>query len=372
MKEYVSRLKNGCKLNTFMYWSLLRAMMLYAFFSYLFADSIIDGDVTVITGVIHIAVCFVASFLWELSQLMPKKSVFRLLPTSIYTLLNIGLTLSSVCGVLFGGYYEIRLFDPLLTAFFGVWSVLYGYEIAYAIVKKYHIAATKAMVFFAAFGISFIFLNVYELGEFISDQLLGLAAGTVGNAQFWSAALAENTGRAQSIIPAIDSARYPLMDIMADIVIHTVSAFAALIFINICPYRLRGSFKYDIDYDNNYVRTPESEREGEGYLQKLKGNCTPLTYAFWWVIRLVMVALFVKSLFDEPFSPVISVEILMNLGVMFTWEVCMAMPKWTVFPYVRPVMQTAITVVDFIAVVAGYLFNFYYEVRLWDSFLHFM
>lgn len=372
MKEYISRLKDGCKLHTFIYWSLLRALMLYALFHCATGDSFAAGDITAVTGLIHIAVCFIASFLWELSQAMPEKSILRLLPVSIHTALNTGLAVSSFCGIMLNRYYEVRLFDPLLTAFFGVWSVLYGYEIAYAVVKRKHFAATKAMVFFAAFGVSFIFLNVCELGEFISDQLLGLATGQVGNAQFWSAALAENTARAESVIPAIDSARYPLMDTMADIVIHTVSAFCALIFINVCPYRLRGRFRYDIDYDNNYVTTPESEREGEGYIQRLKNNCTPRTYAVWWVIRLAMVGLFIKSLFDKPFSPVIPVEILMNLGIMFTWEVCIAMPKWTVFRYIRPIMQWAIIIVDFIAVVAGYLFDFYYEVRLWDSFLHFL
>ena len=371
MKEYISRLKGGCKLHTFLYWSLLRVLMLLALSGYLFIDGAADRDVTFITGTVHILICFFASFLWELSQAMPKNSILRLMPVSIHTALNTGLFASSFFGVYMNAYYEVNLFDPLLTAFFGVWSVLYGYELAYAVVRRHHFAATKAMVFFAAFGISFIFLNVCELGEFISDQLLGHATGTVGNAQFWSAALA-GSGRAESFIPAIDSARYPLMDIMADIVIHTVGAFAALIFINVCPYRLRGRFKYDIDYDNNYVRTPESEREGESYLQRLKNECTPRTYALWWIFRLAMIGLFIKSLFDKPFSPVISVEILMNLGVMFTWELCIAMPKWTVFRYIRPVMQWAITIVDFVAVVAGYLFNFYYEVRLWDSFLHFL
>jgi len=370
MKEYISRLKGGCKLHTFLYWSLLRVLMLYALFSYSFTDRIAQGS-TAATGIIHIALCFFGSFLWEFSQAMPKKSIFRLLPVSVHTALNTGLALSSFCGVFLNAYYELRLFDPLLTAFFGVWSVLYGYEIAYAVVKKYRFAATKAMVFFAAFGVSFIFLNIYELGEFVSDQLLGLVTGTAGNAQFWSAELAGEV-RAESFIPAIDSARYPLMDIMGDILIHTAGAVAGLICINVFPYRLRGKYRYDIDYDNNYVKTPESEREGEGYISRLKNDCTPRTYAFWWVIRLAMVGLFIKSLFDKPFSPVIPVEILMNLGVMFTWEVCIAMPKWTVFRYIRPIMQWAIIIVDFIAVVAGYLFNFYYEVRLWDSFLHFM
>lgn len=49
----------------------------------------------------------------------------------------------------------------------------------------------------------------------------------------------------------------------------------------------------------------------------------------------------------------------------------MFMPRWTVFRYVQPFIQTAIILADFLAVVTAYLFNFYYEVRLWDSFLHF-
>ncbi len=109
----------------------------------------------------------------------------------------------------------------------------------------------------------------------------------------------------------------------------------------------------------------------QNYVQRLKDNCTMRTYAFWWVIRFAMIGLFIKSFFDKPFNPVISVEILMNLGTMFVWELCMFMPRWTVFRYIQPLMQTAIIVVDFIAVITAYLFNFYYEVRLWDSFLHF-
>lgn len=109
----------------------------------------------------------------------------------------------------------------------------------------------------------------------------------------------------------------------------------------------------------------------KSYIQRLKSNCSPRTYAFWWAIRLTIVGLFIKSLFDEPFQPVISVEILMNLGVMFIWELCLMLPKWTVFPYIQPFVQTVIMIFDFIAVITAYLFNFYYEVRLWDSFLHF-
>ena len=108
------------------------------------------------------------------------------------------------------------------------------------------------------------------------------------------------------------------------------------------------------------------------YFQRLKDNCPARTYAFWWVIRLSMIGLMIYAFMTEPEDSVIPAEIIMNLAVMFIWEICMAMPPKNVFRYVPPVLQTVITVADFIAVVAGYLFNFYYEVRLWDSALHFI
>ncbi len=367
MKQYISRLKGGCKTPVLILWWVLRLCMLVSFVASILSDGFN------ITQQIHIALCFAGSFLWELSLATPEKSLFRFMPASIHTVINIGLTLSAVLGVYFNMYYTVRVFDLLLHAFFSFISVLYGYEIAYAFVKKEHFAATKAMVYFVAFGVSFICFNAWELGEFFCDQLLGHLTGQAGNAQFWSVALAEGTSRAESILPPLVPERQPLMDIMCDVVVHTVSAFAALIFINVCPYRLRGKYKYDAEYGNNL--TVANGIDGScrisGFFRRLRYNCSKHTYIFWWVIRLAMVALFIKSLFDEPFKPVISVEILMNLGVMFVWELCMLMPKWTVFQYIQPLMQTAIIIVDFVAVITAYLFNFYYEVRLWDSFLHF-
>ncbi len=251
MKKYISRLRNGCKLHTFLYWLLLRVLMLVAFVG----TALSDG--ASFTALVHTAVCFLASFLWELSQAMPKKSLFRFIPSSIHTALNTGLFISSFFGVYLDFYYDIRFFDPVMTAAFAFWSVLYGYEIGYGLVKKYRFSATKAMVFYAAFGVSFIFFNACELGEFLCDQLIGLATGDAGNAQFWSVALADGTGREGSIINAINPERIPLMDIMADIIIHSCSAFLALIFINVFPYRLRGRFKYDIDYGNNKTKTAD-------------------------------------------------------------------------------------------------------------------
>lgn len=367
MKQYISRLKGGCKTPVFILWWILRLCMLTAFAASLASDAF------TLSQQLHIAVCFIGSFMWEISLAMPRKSLFRFMPSSIHTVINIGLAASAVLGVYLDMYYTSRFFDPILQAFFSFISVLYGYEIAYSFIKKEHFGATKAMVYFIAFGIGFICFNIWELGEFFTDQLIGHLTGQVGNAQFWSVLISQGTERAHSIFPPLVAARQPLMDIMADVVIHSVSAFAALIFINLCPYRLKGKYKYNAEYGNNLTvvnGAPGSQRIS-GFFRRLKYNCSTRTYIFWWIIRLAMVGLFIKSLFDEPFKPVISVEILMNLGTMFVWELCMLMPKWTVFQYIQPLMQTAIIVVDFIAVITAYLFNFYYEVRLWDSFLHF-
>jgi len=251
MKEYISRLKRECKTPVFILWWVLRIIMLAAFVLNLFSDT------CTLTGQIHIALCFVGSFLWELSLAMPVKSLFRFMPPSIHTVINAGLAVSAVLGIYFNMYYTMRFFDPVLHAFFSFVSVLYGYEIANAFVKKEHFAATKAMVYFVAFGVSFICFNIWELGEFFTDQLVGHLTGQVGNAQFWSEALSLGTARAESVIPSLVPERQPLMDIMSDVIVHTLSAFAALIFVNLCPYRLRGKYKYDTDYGNNLVKVKD-------------------------------------------------------------------------------------------------------------------
>ena len=111
----------------------------------------------------------------------------------------------------------------------------------------------------------------------------------------------------------------------------------------------------------------------KAYFQRLKDNCSMRTYALWWVFRLAMIGLIILSLFDKKNAgETVTVEILMNFSCMFIWEICMAMPKRNVFRYIKPLLQTLLTVYIFIAVVAGYLLDFYYRVRLWDSFLHFM
>lgn len=247
MKDYISRLNSGCKGYVFVFWWVMRIAVTACFISSFFTGKI---D---FSGQLHMAVCLGATFFWEMAQATPKKSLFRFIPSSIHTFMNIGLFLSAVLGIYFDFYCTVRLFDPLLQGFFGFISVLYGYEIAYAMVKRDRFSATKAMVFFVAFGVGFILFNVWELSEFFFDQLMGYLTGKPGNSQFWSQALAEGTARAESLIDPLVAEREPIISLMVDVFVHSVSSFIALIFINIYPYRLRGKYKYDIEYNNNNV-----------------------------------------------------------------------------------------------------------------------
>ena len=140
MKDYMTRLKSGCKKPVFILWWVFRAIMIVTLVAGFFNENIL------LTGQIHIAVCIVASFFWEFTQASCKKSLFRYIPSSIHTVINVGLLFSAVFGIHFGLYYSTRFFDPLMLAFFAFVSVLYGYEIAYAMVKRDKFSATKAMV----------------------------------------------------------------------------------------------------------------------------------------------------------------------------------------------------------------------------------
>ncbi len=110
----------------------------------------------------------------------------------------------------------------------------------------------------------------------------------------------------------------------------------------------------------------------KAYIGRLRDNCPKKTYIMWWFFRFGMILMAIHSLFNtDPNEETVTLEILMNMACMFIWEICMAMPKKNVFRYITPVLQTIITVGIFVAVVAGYIFDFYYRVRLWDSFMHF-
>lgn len=371
MKSYIKRLTDLCPKRRFVFWWVFRLFLIYAFVSAFFRNPF-DPTLPV-----QIAFSFLGMFAWEICMLFPKNSFLRLLPSAIQSFSIPLLFAATFCGRFLNLCYDTSWFDPILQFVFGGASVFFGYEISWAIMKKEKFCVTKAMAFFVAFGIFFVLLNLSELFEFSFDQIAGMITGQPSDMQHWSFELAQGTKSEIKLFNAIDPGRYPVMDTMVDIILNTVGAFAALLIVNIFPYRHKGRFKYQTDFETAVAVPLERHKSTakevfRAYFQRLKDNCPKRTYALWWVIRLCMIYLFVKAIITEPKGSTAPIELIMNLACMFIWELAMAMPQKNVFRFVPSVLQTIVTVCVFITVIAGYVFNFYYDVRLWDSTLHFL
>ena len=241
MKDYIKRLTAKPSWLSIAWWWILR--IITAFF---FVKSVVDG--MHISVPVQLGLSLAAMFGWEICMAAPKKSFMRLVSPVYQNISVLLLFITAIGGKYFGIYNRIPMVDAVLQFIFGGFMVFVGYEIACTLSIRDKYSCTKAMHFWVAFGIAFIAMNALELFEFTFDQLLGLFTGTPGNAQNWSAAIAEETERAKTFLPAIDPGRWPIMDLMADIILGTVSAFIALLVINLWPYRLRGKFKYDMDF----------------------------------------------------------------------------------------------------------------------------
>ncbi len=370
MKNYIERLSQSCPKAVYALWWVLRILTLYAF-----AENIISDNAD-ITFAIRSLVGFVCMFLWEFFMAMPEKSFVRKLPSFLQTIITVSIFISVFVGHYLGLYSSVAVSQMVSQFLFGVVSVFICYEIACAFIKKEKYYATKAMAFFAAFGLFFISLNLVELSEFFIDQLVGVITGEPSNSQHWSYELAKDDGAVFQFIPAVSNGRIALMGIMNDIILSTAGAFSGLIVVNIFPYRHKGKYKYNFDFGKGETPAKHPEKQQgsvfKNYYNRLKNNGSKRTYLFWWVFRIIMLGMMIYAFITEPEDSIIPVEILMNFCCMFVWELCMAMPRKTVFRYVNPGMQTIIIIAVFIAVIAGYLFNSYYELRFWDSALHFL
>ncbi|MBQ8503211.1 MAG: hypothetical protein IJ491_02925 [Clostridia bacterium] len=371
MKEYIRRLRDGCPKGVFALWWVFRLLLIYAFVS-----SLLHGPSAAILPV-QLGLSLVLTFAWEICMAFPSKSFLSFLPSGLQTILTIAVFASVFCGKFMNWFYDTSWFEPLLQFLLGAVSIFFGYEISWAIMKKEKRSTTKAMAFYVAFGLFFVSLNLCELFEFSFDQIVGIITGQPSDLQHWSFALAEGTASQTRLLPPIDDSRYPIMATMLDIILSTVGAFTGLLIVNIFPYRHKGRFRYKVDFEVAVAVPLEKHKATvkeviKAYIQRLRDNCSAGTYILWWLIRLGMVFLFIEELINGEEGSTAPVELLMNLACMFIWEISMAMPQKNVFRFIHPVLQTIITVCVFITVLAGHVFNFYYEVRLWDSILHFL
>ena len=73
------------------------------------------------------------------------------------------------------------------------------------------------------------------------DQVMcNPATNGIGDAQHWCWALAEGTPKAATLFDPKYTERWPIMDTMGDIVLNSIGAIVAWIFLKINPYHHKG------------------------------------------------------------------------------------------------------------------------------------
>jgi hypothetical protein len=233
MKEYISRLKEGCPKRRFIFWWIFRALMIYAFIAGFFKKPF---D---ITDPLQVGANFLCMFVWEIFMMFPKKSVFRYIPSVVQSFLIVGIFAASFGGKFLNLYYDFRWWDVILHFIGGAACVFFGYEISAAIQKKEKATAPLSLILLCSVGFSFFAATCWELFEFGFDQIACMGGG-IGDAQHWSLELAQGTPKMQTLFDPIYPDRWPIMDTMADIVLNSIGALVSFIYIKINPYRHKG------------------------------------------------------------------------------------------------------------------------------------
>lgn len=112
---------------------------------------------------------------------------------------------------------------------------------------------------------SFFVSTCWELVEFTMDQVMtNPEKGTIGDAQHWCYELAKGTSKEATLFNPKNIGRWPLMDTMGDIILNSVGAVAAWIFLKIFPYH--HGMKYDVNKEVKEAdqgSEPQTEKQEE-------------------------------------------------------------------------------------------------------------
>lgn len=234
MKYYINRILSNCKKWELCWWWLFRLGMIYA---------MIQGFRRVpfdITDPLQVGANLAGMFAWEIFMAMPKKNLFRNMPSYIQDMSVVLIFCASFCGKYLNFYYDVRWWDAALHTICGGAGVILGYEVAVCMLKRDKKTASKAVVLLCALGFSFVVSTGWELFEFTFDQI-SLAGGSIGDAQHWCFELAQGTPKELTLINPVDPARWPIMDTMGDIILNTIGAAVAYIGLKIYPYHHKGA-----------------------------------------------------------------------------------------------------------------------------------
>ncbi len=173
------------------------------------------------------------TFMWELFQFLPKKSLLRYLPSYSQDISVIFLVLCCICGMALNLYYSAWWWDTVLHLFGGALGAICGYEYIVAVQTRDRIVVPVVLIPVFAFAFSFVIGNFWELFEFTADQVIG------ADSQHWNYELYLQN-KMRLLFDMKYECRYALMDTMEDMICNTVGSVVAAIGLKFFPYRHRG------------------------------------------------------------------------------------------------------------------------------------
>lgn len=235
-KDRFSTIFRDVKKSEFIYWWILRALMIYALFDTIFSGSSYSAS----NPPIQIAANLVGMFAYEIIQFLPgKKLRLKFMSPRFQNITALGFLLGSFGGAYLNFYYSIPGYDKILHALGTAEAVYIGYEYVCATQIKFKKTCPHQIANLCALGLGFVFSSAWEVFEFIYDTYFG------GDAQHWSYQLAleaagGDASKIFNLFPVGDPSRFALMDTMGDIVLNFIGGFIMYAILCLIPYNHRG------------------------------------------------------------------------------------------------------------------------------------
>ncbi|MDR1465568.1 MAG: hypothetical protein LBJ11_09775 [Oscillospiraceae bacterium] len=271
------RIRQEPKLWQKIYWWLIRICFIYglictvcwhmehppAFALLITAPAQVDATKLLLMMIVHLPV----TFLWEIFQFLPEKSIFRFVPAYFQNFSAPFALATGFMGAFVNWYYDMWWWDKVIHFLGGGLCIILGYELFSAMQRRRKVTVPMSILLWACFGMCFIVGTVWELFEFSFDEFFG------GDTQHWNLVLAEAAGMAKHVFPPpvlggeFDAAsyawqwehRFALMDTMGDIIMNTAGGVLFIVPLRIFPYHHRGP--------NNLNRLSPVPAEAEGKIE---------------------------------------------------------------------------------------------------------
>ena len=106
----------------------------------------------------------------------------------------------------------------------------------------------------------------------------------------------------------------------------------------------------------------------KNYFNRIFTGCKKWELVYWWILRIPMFYIFIKSIIDQENEQFMQVSA--NLIGMFAWEIMMMLPSKNLLRQIPSYFQDLMILAFFFASFGGYVLNFYYLIPCYDAVLH--